>query len=84
MIIDSYYLSDSKNLRRAVEDTGLDEFEIEELVGRFTRMSQWEGELRGEVVIYHDKVRLRHHFNKSKIYFEDNLECHEIEGEFVW
>ena len=83
MIINSYYLSDPENLTRAVEDTGLDELEIEGMVGRFTSMSQWEGELRGEVVIYHDRIRLRHHFNKSKVYFEDKL-CYDDLSEELW
>lgn len=77
MILESFYLSDPRNLDKAIEVTGLDSFEIEDLVGRFTKMSQWEGQLRGEVVIYHNKVRLRHHFNKSTVYFEDTIEVDE-------
>lgn len=64
----SYYLSDENNLHRAQEDTGLCVDEIESIVGRFANHSWRKGLLRGEVVVYVNKVVIRHHFNKKKLW----------------
>lgn len=71
-IIEQYYLSEGRNLERASYDTDLSEAEIEEIVGRFTKLSHRAGQLRGKVVLYTDKVKLMHHFT-NEVYYEAEL-----------
>jgi hypothetical protein len=68
MIIESFYLSDEANIPRALELTGLSMDEIETIVGRFANHSWRKGLLRGEVVVYQDRVVIRHHFTKKKLW----------------
>lgn len=65
---DSFYLSELINLDRATELTGLALDEIESIVGRFTKISQRAGQLRGEVVVSTKGVLIRHHFTKKVLW----------------
>jgi len=72
MIEQSYYLSNPENLETVQELTELSLDEIEHMVGRFTKASQWAGELRGELILKtNGDIILRHHFNKSKKFWSN-------------
>jgi len=67
----SYYLTNIECIEAVMRDTGLSEYEIEEIVGRFKadhRRKDFAGKLKGQVYIYEDKVQLRHHFTKKVLY----------------
>lgn len=66
MILRQLYLSDPGNLPEITKATGLSLDELEIMVGRFTRMSQWGGQLRGVFIDRGDVLEIRHHFHKSK------------------
>lgn len=70
MIEDSFYLTEPKGLRRAMELTEMSSDEIEALVGRFRKNHyRFAGKLKGEVVISMDgAVEIRHHFKKTKLW----------------
>jgi hypothetical protein len=69
MITNQFYLSDENNLELALELTGLALDEIEEVVGRFAKISHRAGQLRGEVVEFSNgKVVIRHHFSKKELW----------------
>lgn len=66
MIIESFYLSSSKGLKRACQVTDLSKEEIIEIVGKFGKNSHRYGQVKGEVVVYSDgSVVIRHHFTKK-------------------
>lgn len=70
-IIEKYYLTSVSNIASVMFDTGLSEYEIEEIVGRFKldhRRKDFAGKLKGQVYLYKDKVQLRHHFTKKILY----------------
>jgi hypothetical protein len=72
MIVESYYLSNPKNLETVMDLTELSLDEIESMVGRFTKQSQWAAELRGELVVKaNGDMVLRHHFNKNIKYWSN-------------
>lgn len=72
MIVESFYLSDNSNIPKTLELTGLSMDELSEIVGRFAKNSWRSGKMRGEVVIYaNGKIRIRHHFNKKKLWESD-------------
>lgn len=69
--IKSYYLTNIDCIETVIRDTGLSEYEIEEIVGRFKldhRRKDFAGRLKGQVYMYKDKVQLRHHFTKKILY----------------
>jgi hypothetical protein len=68
MIIECFYLSNDSNIPRALELTGLSMDELETIVGRFAAHSWRSGLLRGEVVVYEDKIVIRHHFTKKRLW----------------
>jgi hypothetical protein len=69
MIIKAFYLSEEDNIDKAIELTGLDQDEILELVGRFTKQSHRAGKVRGELIELADgTIKLRHHFTKKVIW----------------
>ena len=66
MTVDKFYLSDPKNIPKAIELTELSPDELEELVGFFRGNSIRAGQMRGEVLEYVDgNVVIRHHFTKK-------------------
>jgi hypothetical protein len=72
MIVESFYLSDEANIPKALDLTGLSMDELLEIVGRFNKNSSRAGQMRGEVVVYaNGKIRIRHHFNKKKLWESD-------------
>jgi len=80
MIIESFYLSDEANIPRALELTGLSFDELYSIVGRFGKNSWRAGQMRGEVVVYSDgRVRIRHHFNKKKLWESKSIIFHEFD-----
>jgi hypothetical protein len=69
MIINNFYLSDTKNIERALRITNLAIDELESIVGRFNKNSHRSGLLRGEVVKTIDnEVFIRHHFTKKVLW----------------
>lgn len=64
----SFYLSDEKNVDEALELCELSIDELESIVGRFTKNSQWAGKLRGEVCVDWNGVYIRHHFTKKVLW----------------
>lgn len=67
-----YYLSDDLALNQAIDDTGLDADEIEHLVGRFTKASQWAGKLRGKLCEnQHGQLELRTSFGNKLLWRQD-------------
>lgn len=76
---EEYYLSEPRNIERALYDCGLSEDELGYIVGRFPDdHHRWPGQMRGQVWLYHDKVQLRHHFTKKKLWEST------IEDEYGW
>lgn len=76
MILDQYYLSDSNNIHRACDDTGLSQDEIIDMLGYFTKQSHRAGLLRGKIVFKINRqgvevYEIRHHFN-NKLYWSSN------------
>lgn len=71
-IQEQYYLSSPGNLERASHDSDLSACEIESMVGRFTKLSHRAGQLRGKVVLYHDKIKIMHHFT-GEVFYECEL-----------
>lgn len=66
-IIDSFYLTDSRNIDKALELTGLSLDELEKIVGRF-KISHYKypKKLKGEVIeLYDGTYKIRHHFTKK-------------------
>ena len=69
MIEQSFYLSDSNNIPKACELTGMAVDEIKHIVGRFNKSSHRSGLMRGELVVFVDgSIIIRHHFNKKKLW----------------
>lgn len=69
MIDKTFYLSDPNNVQKALNITSLSEDELEYVVGRFTKASQWAGQLKGEVVVNMDGSSLiRDHFSKQTLW----------------
>lgn len=69
MIKDSFYLSTKGALQRACDLTGLDEDEIEQIVGRFRANTRRFGALRGEVcTLWTGEILIRHHFTKKVLW----------------
>lgn len=70
MIESTFYLSEPSNVDTVLHITGLAIDELEGIVGRFKEDHwRWPGQLKGEVVLYvSGKVRIRHHFNKKKLW----------------
>jgi hypothetical protein len=69
IIEETFYLSDPKNLEKALKITGLAEDELEYIVGRFTKASRWAGQLKGEVVVFVDgECLIRDHFTKNELW----------------
>lgn len=73
----SLYLSNPENVRKFLSMTYLSQDELESLVGKFPEdHPRWPNQLKGEVVFVRNKIRIRHHFTKKKIwedFYEDNL-----------
>jgi len=63
-----FYLSNVEDLQEVADLTGLTCGEVEDIVGRFKSHSNRAGQLRGQVWLYHDKVQIRHHFTKKKLW----------------
>jgi len=59
------YLSDPNNIDYVLELTELSLDELEHIVGRFAKHSRRSGLLRGEVIVSHDAIVIRHHFTKK-------------------
>lgn len=69
IIEETFYLSDASNLKKALHITGLCEDELEYVVGRFTKMSKWAGQLKGEVVVFSSgECLIRDHFSKKELW----------------
>ena len=64
----SFYLSDSKNITKALELTGLALDELEKLVGYFNKNSHRAGKMRGELICDWNGVIIRHHFTKKVLW----------------
>lgn len=70
--MDYLYLSDDETLDIFLEVSGLALDEVEAMVGRFGKNSQWDGKLRGCVVMRScGAVQLRHHFTKELLWSTD-------------
>ena len=70
MILSAFYVNESPERAGKVTELQLDE--LEQLVGRFNKVSIRAGQLRGEVVEYIDgAVIIRHHFTKKKLWSKE-------------
>lgn len=67
MVVDyTFYLSEPSNIPKALELCELSYDEVKQIVGVFTKRSQWANQLRGEVCVgFEDDVIIRHHFTKK-------------------
>lgn len=70
MIETEFYLSDEKNIPKAMDITGLSFDEIESIVGGYFRSnSQWAGKLRGKIVKHFDnKIEIRTSFGNKLLW----------------
>lgn len=70
MIIESFYLSNPDNIKRATKLTDLALDELESIVGKFrSDHYRWPGQMRGELVVKLDgDILIRHHFTKKVIW----------------
>lgn len=67
--LESFYLSEDKNIDKALQLTQLSMDEIEYIVGRFNKASHRSGKLRGEIVQNLDgSITIRHHFTKKTLW----------------
>ena len=72
MIEFQFYLSDPSKLDYACELTGLSQDEIEYIVGRFSKRSQWANKLKGKVVVYMSgRVSIRESFGNKLLWTKD-------------
>jgi hypothetical protein len=66
------YLSDPKNVKKALKLLEISLDELESVVGRFKPdHHNWPNQLKGELVIVKNKARIRHHFTKKKLFESD-------------
>lgn len=66
MKLHSYYISGG-NADQACIDTELSFEELRDMVGEFPVGHKFVG-LKGQVWVYEDKVQVRHHFTKKKLW----------------
>lgn len=66
-----FYLSDPVNMPRACELTGLDEGEIEAIVGRFANHSHRAGQMRGKVKVDRCVVSIRTSFGNKILWWRE-------------
>lgn len=71
-IEEMFYLSNPEKVGYAQDLTDLCSDELEHIVGRFTKRSQWSGQMRGKVVMYMDgKVEIRTSFGNKLLWTKE-------------
>lgn len=71
-IEETFYLSNPEKTSLACRMTNLSDDELEHIVGRFTKRSQWSGQLRGKIVAYMDgKVEIRTSFGNKLLWTKE-------------